>query len=46
VRRVEGDLAVSVPLVGRRVERAIVSGLEDHLQAEADLLASWLRNKA
>jgi hypothetical protein len=46
VRRVEGDLSVRVPLVGRVVERAIVSGLEDHLRAEADLLARWLQDKA
>jgi hypothetical protein len=45
VRRIDGDLAVSFPIVGRLVERAIVSGLDDHLRAEADLLATWLRNK-
>ena len=41
-RRIEGDLTVSYPLVGRAVERAILSGLEDHLGAEADLIARWL----
>jgi len=37
-RRTEGDLTVSYPLVGRAVERAILSGLEEHLGAEADLI--------
>jgi hypothetical protein len=41
-RTVEGDLTVSYPLVGRAVERAILSGLEDHLDAEAALLARRL----
>jgi hypothetical protein len=34
VVRVEGDLSVSVPIVGRSVERAIVSGLRDYLEDE------------
>ena len=42
VRTTEGDLRVSVPLVGGRVERAIVSGLEEHAAAEAELVDSWL----
>jgi hypothetical protein len=42
VRHAAGDLTVRVPLVGRLVERAIVSGLEDHLRAEAALLQEWL----
>ena len=41
-RRIEGDLTVSYPLVGRAVERAILSGLEEHLGAEADLIGRWL----
>ena len=45
-RSIEGDLTVSYPLVGRAVERAIVSGLEDHLAAEADLIARWLARRA
>ena len=40
-----GELAVSVPLVGRVVERAIVSGLRSHLDGECELLASWLEVK-
>lgn len=42
-RRVaEGELKVSFPLVGGRVERAIVSGMEEHAAAEAAALADWL----
>jgi hypothetical protein len=35
VRIVEGDLRVRFPLVGGKVERAIVGGLRDHAAAEA-----------
>ena len=45
-RSIEGDLTVSYPLVGRAVERAILSGLEDHLGAEADLIGRWLARRA
>lgn len=42
-RRVaEGDLRVRFPLVGSRVERAIVSGLEEHAEAVAKAAAAWL----
>ena len=42
-RRVaEGDLRVRFPLVGSRVERAIVSGLEEHAEAEEKAAAAWL----
>ena len=38
-RRVaEGDVTVRVPLVGRAVEGAIVSGLREHLEAEVDVV--------
>lgn len=37
-----GELVVRVPLVGGRVERAIVSGLEEHAAAEAELLGHWV----
>ncbi|GAC1319778.1 MAG: hypothetical protein NVSMB12_19170 [Acidimicrobiales bacterium] len=41
-RRVaEGEIKVSVPLVGGKVERAIVSGLDQHAQAEVGLLQEW-----
>lgn len=42
-RRVtDGEVRVRVPLVGRRVEQAIVSGLEDHAEAETDLFNRWI----
>lgn len=41
-RVVSGELKVRMPLVGGQVERAILSGLREHLEAEAELLASWL----
>ena len=45
VRRSDGELSVSVPLLGRIVERAILSGLEEHIEREGDLLAEWLEVK-
>lgn len=42
VRHVEGDLTVRWPIVGGTVERAIVSGLREHLEEEAVLLRRWL----
>jgi hypothetical protein len=44
-RTVEGDLTVSYPLVGRAVERAILSGLHDHLAGEAELLRRRLAGR-
>ena len=44
LRAVDAELSVRVPLVGKVVERAIVSGLLDHLRTEADLLARWLED--
>ena len=44
-RRVaEGELKVSVPFVGGKVEQAIVSGLREHATLEQDVLQEWLRN--
>jgi hypothetical protein len=43
VRRVEGDLKVKVLLVAGQVERALVSGLEEHLEAEAPQVEAYLR---
>lgn len=43
---VTGTLTVRMPLVGGRVERAIVSGLEEHAAAEAELLGHWLGGSA
>jgi len=44
VRVAEGEIKVSVPLVGRKVERAIVSGMDEHAQAEVGLLEEWVAN--
>lgn len=41
-RRLDADLRVSFPLVGGKVERAIVSGLRDHAALEADALRDWM----
>jgi hypothetical protein len=41
-RIVDGTLEVRFPIVGRAVERAIVSGLEEHMSDEAALVARWL----
>ncbi len=41
-RVVSGTVKVRMPLVGGRVEKAIVSGLEEYATAEAQLLARWL----
>ena len=43
-RTADGDLTVSVPLVGGKVERAIVSGLREHAALEEEVLGAWLRN--
>jgi hypothetical protein len=47
-RVVSGMVKVRMPLVGGRVEKAIVSGLEEYATAEAELLGRWLadRNRA
>jgi hypothetical protein len=42
VREVRGDLRVRIPLVGAKVERAIVDGIGEHLDAEADAVAGRL----
>ena len=42
-RRVaEGDVQVAVPLVGKKVEAAIVSGLTEHARAETEIMHEWL----
>jgi hypothetical protein len=41
-RIAEGAVKVRMPLVGGRVERAIVSGLQEHARAEAALLERWV----
>jgi hypothetical protein len=44
-RLAEGELGVRFPLVGSRVEKAIVSGLVEHAQLEAAALARWLAER-
>ena len=41
-RRLEGELKVRAPLVGGRVEQALVSGLQEHAAAEQVLIESRL----
>jgi hypothetical protein len=38
---VEGDLKIRVPIVGRSVERVIVSGLQAYIAEEAASTAGW-----
>jgi hypothetical protein len=40
-RIVTGDLRVRALLVGPQVERAIVSGMRDHLRDEAEVVNQW-----
>jgi len=42
VRRTEAEIKVHFPLVGGRVEKAIVSGLEEHAAAEQDAVEAFL----
>lgn len=42
-RALAGDLKVKVLLVGGQVERALVSGLQEHLDAEAPSVDAYLR---
>src|SRR5262245_8717726 len=41
-RVLQGELSVRVPLVGGRVEKVIVEGLQEYAAAEADLLNDFL----
>lgn len=41
LRVAEGQVTVTVPLVGGKVERAIVSGLEEHAREEVHLVEEW-----
>ena len=44
-RLATGTLTVHVPLVGGRVEKAIVGGITEHADAEAVLLGTWIAAK-
>lgn len=41
-RTVTGEVKVRAPLVGGRVEQAIISGLAEYLEAEAEAVDRWL----
>ncbi len=43
IRVVTGELTVRAPLVGGKVEKAIVSGLKEYLEAEAPEVDAYLR---
>jgi hypothetical protein len=45
-RTATGVLSVHVPIVGGKVEHAIVSGLEENAAAQAALVAAWLGGHA
>lgn len=42
IRKCAGDIKIRMPLVGGRVEQAIVSGLQEHLGAEVELVERWI----
>ena len=46
VQVIEGDLVVRYPIVGPLVERAILTGMREHLQQEAEFLAQWARSQS
>jgi hypothetical protein len=35
-----------MPIVGSKVERAIVSGLEEHAESEAELVEKWVARQS
>jgi hypothetical protein len=42
VRHVQGEVKVRAPLVAGKVEQALVSGLREHLEAEAGIVVRYL----
>jgi hypothetical protein len=44
-QHIEADLRVSWPLVGRLVERALLSGLRQHLAAEAGVVERFVTSR-
>lgn len=42
LRSTEGEVRVRFPLVGAKVEKAIVGGLTDHAGLETEVLLQWL----
>jgi hypothetical protein len=45
-RRVDADVNVRVPLLGRKAEAAIVSGLREHAALEADMVNRWVASRS
>ena len=45
VRTTEGDVRVRFPLVGGKVEKAIVTGLTEHASLETEVLTRWLEER-
>jgi uncharacterized protein DUF2505 len=46
VRRIDGQVTVPMPLVGRKVEAAIVSGLREHAEREVDVVHRWVSSRS
>jgi hypothetical protein len=46
IRHTEGDLQIKAPLVGRRVEQAIIDGLREHLDAEVQVVERLIASQA
>jgi hypothetical protein len=45
VQRMEGDLIVHYPVVGRLAERGIVLGLKEHMGQEAIAVERWVKER-
>ena len=45
-RTTDAEIKVTVPLVGGKVEQAIVSGLREHAAEEVEVLDAWLAETA
>jgi hypothetical protein len=43
-RTASGDVVVRVPLVGSKAETAIISGLREHADLEAEVLDRWVES--
>lgn len=46
VRVAEGEVKVSMPLVGSKAEKGIVSGLEEHAVLQARVFDEWVAGRA
>jgi len=42
VRLARGEVRVNVPVVGPKVERVVLDGMQEHAQSEAALVDAWL----